>query len=44
MQTTNDISVGMLVHTTHASAEAAGTSQFVLSNSCDIHVYRVMLW
>lgn len=35
----------LIVHTTHASSEAGGsTEQFVLSNSCAEPIYRVMLW
>jgi len=35
----------LIVHTTHASSEAKGsTEQFVLSNSCALPIYRVMLW
>lgn len=35
----------LIVHTTHADSTAGGcTEQFVLSNSCERPIYRVMLW
>lgn len=35
----------LIVHTTHAVSEVQGsTEQFVLSNSCEEPIYRVMLW
>jgi len=35
----------LIVHTTHAKSESGGsTEQFVLSNSCELPIYRVMLW
>lgn len=35
----------LIVNTTHAASSAGGsTEQFVLSNSCERPIYRVMLW
>jgi len=35
----------LIVHTTHAGQTVANcTEQFVLSNSCELPIYRVMLW
>lgn len=35
----------LVVHTTHAVCNSSGsTEQFVLSNSCEEPIYRVMLW
>lgn len=35
----------LIVHTTHAISDAGGsTEQFVISNSCEQPIYRVMLW
>lgn len=35
----------LIVHTTHAISQAGGSKeQFVLSNSCEEPIYRVMLW
>mmetsp|Transcript_11227 Transcript_11227/g.19917 ORF Transcript_11227/g.19917 Transcript_11227/m.19917 type:complete len:524 (-) Transcript_11227:239-1810(-) len=35
----------LIVHTTHAESRAGGCDeQFVLSNSCEQPIYRVMLW
>merc|ERR1719245_575259 len=35
----------LIVHTTHKWSRAGGTQeQFVLSNSCELPIYRVMLW
>lgn len=35
----------LIVHTTHAISDVDGVKeQFVLSNSCELPIYRVMLW
>eukprot|EP00928_Gymnodinium_smaydae_P095833 TRINITY_DN8321_c0_g1_i1.p1 TRINITY_DN8321_c0_g1~~TRINITY_DN8321_c0_g1_i1.p1 ORF type:complete len:470 (+),score=58.29 TRINITY_DN8321_c0_g1_i1:67-1476(+) len=45
MQKGGCISSTLLVHTTHASAEVRGSrEQFVLSNSAEEPIWRVMLW